>query len=105
MPGRYHIESIRGDMNKIEPISPSVTFSPGVSSVAVQSPEPAHWIIFLVPHTETDLTTATRRVWELAHAGSSRVRFISLYENAIQEMALRRQLAGMSAMLDGAGIY
>lgn len=91
-------------MNKLEPISTSITFSPGVSSLAAQSTKSAHWIIFLVPHTESDLSPAIQRVWELAKARDSRVRFIGLYENAAQEMALRRQLAGMSAMLESAGV-
>jgi hypothetical protein len=91
-------------MNKLEPISTSIKLSTDFS-VAGQSPEAADWLIVLVPHTEADLSAATRRVWELANAGSSRVRFIGLYENAIQELTLRRQLAGMSAMLGSTGIY
>jgi hypothetical protein len=90
-------------MNKLDSIS--VTVSPDFSSLTAQTPEPADWLIVLVPHTEADLSTAMRRVWELANAGSSRVRIIGLYENAIQELTLRRQLAGMSAMLGSSGIY
>jgi hypothetical protein len=90
-------------MNKLDPIS--ITLSPGFSSIAGQSTEPASWLIVLIPPVEADLSVAVRRVWELASAGSGRVRFIGLYENPVQEMALRRQLAGMSAMLGSAGIY
>jgi hypothetical protein len=90
-------------MNKLDLIS--VTVSPDLPAVTAQSPEPADWLIVLVPHTESDLSAAMRRIWELANAGSSRVRFIGLYENAIQELTLRRQLAGMSAMLGSSGIY
>jgi hypothetical protein len=92
-------------MNKLEPISTSIKLSTDFSSVAAQNLEAASWLIVLVPHTEADLSAAIRRVWELANAGSSRVRFIGLYENAIQELTLRRQLAGMSAMLGSTGIY
>jgi hypothetical protein len=58
-----------------------------------------------VPSLEGDLIPATRRIWELAHAGGKRVRFIGLYENATQELSLRRQLVGMSAMVGIGGIY
>jgi hypothetical protein len=90
-------------MNKLDSIS--VTVSPDFPPLTAQNLEPAHWLIVLVPHTESDLSAAMRRIWELANAGSSRVRLIGLYENAIQELMLRRQLAGMSAMLGGSGIY
>jgi hypothetical protein len=85
-------------MNKLDAISPSVTLS-------TLSPEPANWLIVLVPGIEADLTTATQRIWELANAGSRRIRFIGLYENTAQELILRRQLANMSAMVNNTGIY
>jgi hypothetical protein len=90
-------------MNKLDSIS--VTVPPDFSSLTAQNPEPAHWLIVLVPHVEADLSAAMRRIWELANAGDSRVRFIGLYENSIQELTLRRQLAGLSAMLGSSGIY
>jgi hypothetical protein len=85
-------------MNKLDSISPSVTLS-------TLSPEPANWLIVLVPGVEADLTTATQRIWELANTGSRRIRFIGLYENTSQELSLRRQLANMSAMVNNTGIY
>jgi hypothetical protein len=85
-------------MNKLDSISTSVTLS-------TLSPEPANWLIVLVPGIEADLTTATQRIWELANAGSRRIRFIGLYENTAQELVLRRQLANMSAMVNNTGIY
>lgn len=85
-------------MNKIDSISTSVTLS-------TLSLEPANWLIVLVPGIEADLTTATQRIWELANAGNRRIRFIGLYENSVQELILRRQLAGMSAMVSNSGIY
>lgn len=88
-------------MNKIDSLSTSVTVSPSPTS----NLEPASWLIVIVPSIEADLSAATRRVWELANEGSKRVRFIGLYENATEELVLRRQLTGISAMINSAGIY
>lgn len=88
-------------MNKLNSPSTSVILSPSPASEI----EAASWLIVLVPSIEADLGAATQRVWELANAGCKRVRFIGLYENAAQELTLRRQLAGMSAMVGSAGIY
>lgn len=85
-------------MNKLDSISTSLTLS-------TLNPEPANWLIVLVPGIEADLTAATQHIWELANAGSRRIRLIGLYENSVQELILRRQLAGMSAMVSSAGIY
>lgn len=85
-------------MNKIDSLSTSVI--PSTSDL-----EPASWLIVIIPSIEADLSAATRRVWELSNEGSKRVRFIGLYENATQELVLRRQLTGISAMINSAGIY
>jgi hypothetical protein len=86
-------------MNKLNTLSTSVIVS------APADLEAASWLIVLVPSIEADLSRAVQRVWELANAGSRRIRFIGLYENPAQEFTLRRQLAGMSAMVNNAGIY
>jgi hypothetical protein len=88
-------------MNKIDSLSTSVTLPTSPASDL----EPASWLIVIIPSIEADLSAATRRVWELASEGSKRVRFIGLYENATQELILRRQLTGISAMINSAGIY
>src|SRR5688572_9187174 len=88
-------------MNKLNAQPTPLTLSPASPSTL----GPAHWLIVLVPNVEADLVPATRRVWELANAGGKRVRFIGLYENAAQELSLRRQMADMSAMMGSAGIY
>jgi hypothetical protein len=85
-------------MNKIDSRSTSITLS-------TSDLEPASWLIVIIPSIEADLSAATRRIWELASEGSKRVRFIGLYENASQELVLRRQLTGISAMINSAGIY
>jgi hypothetical protein len=58
-----------------------------------------------MPALEADPIPTTRRIWELANVSGRRVRFIGLYQNAAQELSLRRQLAGMSAMVGVGGIY
>jgi hypothetical protein len=88
-------------MNKID----SQSASPTLSMTSTSTLESARWLIVLVPNVEVDLTPATRRVWELANAGGKRVRLIGLYENTMQELSLRRQMAGMSGMMGSAGIY
>jgi hypothetical protein len=68
-------------------------------------PKPGGRLIVLVPSPEADLSIATHRIWELSSAGSGCVLLLGLYENPAQELSLRRQLAGMSAILGSAGIY
>jgi len=87
-------------MNKLD-LSTSVTLS------APDTPdlEPAGWLLVIIPSIEADLSAATRRIWELANEGGKRVRFLGLYENTIQELVLRRQLSGISAMIQGSGIH
>jgi hypothetical protein len=67
--------------------------------------EPSRWLLVLVPSVDVDLTAAMQRVSELANAGGKRVRLIGLYENTAQELSLRRQMARMSGMMGGAGVY
>ena len=81
-------------MNKLDSLSTSVTLSTSSTPVL----ETASWLIVIIPSIEADLTVAIQRVWELANTGNRRVRFIGLYENVAQELTLRRQLAGISAM-------
>ncbi len=88
-------------MNKLESQPTSLTLSPA----SLPAPEPASWLIVLVSYFEADLTLAARRICELANAGDKRIRFIGLYEDAAQELTLRRQLAHLSALVSTARIY
>jgi hypothetical protein len=88
-------------MGNLDSQPTSLTLPPATDSTL----EPARWLIVLVPCLEADPMPATRTIWELANASGRRVRFIGLYENAAQELSLRRQLAGMSAMVGVGGIY
>lgn len=68
--------------------------------IASQSdPEPARRLIVLVPSQEVDLTAVTHRVWELAIATGTHIKFLSLCSDALQEPSLRRKLATMSAIV------
>jgi hypothetical protein len=72
---------------------------PLASSTASQKDlETARRLIVLVP-AEADYTAATRRVWELAHALTCDVLFLTLCSDEAQESYLRRQLITMSAMV------
>lgn len=59
---------------------------------------PARSLIVLVP-ADLDYTTATRRIWELAHAQCAGVQFLGLCQDPVQELGLRRQLVTMSALV------
>jgi hypothetical protein len=86
-------------MNKLDAGTTALNVS------ALAKLETAHWLIVLVPSVDVDLTAATRRISELANAGGKRVRLMGLYENTAQELSLRRQMARMSGMMGGAGVY
>jgi hypothetical protein len=88
-------------MNKLNSSSTSIK----LSSPSISGPELASWLIVIVPNIEAELTVATQRICQLASGGSRRVRFIGLYENTAQELTLRRQMAGMSAIVNSEGIY
>ncbi len=56
-------------------------------------------LLILVSESEMDIASAARRIWELANAFGSRVQFLGLCADAVQESALRRQLVSLSAMV------
>src|SRR5215207_1811513 len=62
--------------------------------------EPARRLIVLVPYLEADLTSVTRRVWELANASGAHVQFLSLCQDEAQEPSLRRKLVTISAIVN-----
>jgi len=62
--------------------------------------EPARRLIVLVPYLEADLTSVTRRVWELANATGAHVQFLSLCQDEAQEPSLRRKLVTISAIVN-----
>jgi hypothetical protein len=61
-------------------------------------------LMILVPGPEADLTSVTRRVWELARATRATVLFLGLCNNAEDELVLKRTLVTASALMNSAGI-
>lgn len=61
--------------------------------------QPARRLIVLVSEANTDSAIVARKVWELANALESRVQFLGLSKDAVNESALRRQLVTLSAMV------
>lgn len=64
---------------------------------------PAHRLMILVPGPEADLTSVTRRIWELADATGATVLFLGLCNNAEDELVLKRTLVTASALMNSGG--
>ncbi len=60
--------------------------------------DPARRLIVLVP-ADSDHGAMTRRIWELANATGTRVQFLGLCKDAVQEPSLRRGLVTMAALV------
>lgn len=58
----------------------------------------AHRLIVLVPD-DADYSTATRRIWEIAHAADMLVLLLALCRDAAEEPGLRRRLVTMASLL------
>jgi hypothetical protein len=84
-------------MSRLDTISPNLSFSP----VSLSESTTDHRLIVLIPDAETDYATAIHRVWELANAFGSRVQFLGLCKDAVEEPSLRRQLVTLSALAQG----
>src|SRR5215212_6492533 len=67
--------------------------------------KPAHRLIVPILDPETDLTTVIHRVWELANATGSDVKFIGLCNESIQELVFRRTLVTIAAMMNDDHVY
>lgn len=65
---------------------------------------PGRRLLILVPGPEADLTSVTRRVWELAHATGAHVRFLGLCGTAEDELVLKRTLVTASALMNSGGV-
>ncbi len=89
----------RGDMTRHNSQPQTLPFS-----TASESEQSAHRLVVLVPCIEADLTPLALRVWEMAGAGGSHVRFLGLCSDAAREASLRRKLITMSAMLNDGGV-
>src|SRR5215213_9135034 len=74
--------------------------SASLSFASASDLEPARRLIVLVPSLETDLTSVTRRVWELANVTGAHVQFLSLCQDEAQEPSVRRRLVTMAAIVN-----
>lgn len=61
-------------------------------------------LIVLVPGPEADITSVTRRIWELAQETGAQVRFLGLCSDVEQEPAVRRTLVTASAWMNSGGV-
>ena len=87
-------------MNKLDVNSAVFTLSPPSHSEL----KPGHRLIVLVPESETDTSSAARKIWELANALGSRVQFLGLCKDEAREPSLRRQIIAMSTMVGGSNV-
>lgn len=62
--------------------------------------EPVRRLIVLVPSVEADLTSVTRKVWDLAESTGASIKFLGLCHDTAQEPSLRRTLITMAAMVN-----
>jgi len=76
-----------------------------LTSASLPNPQPVRHLIVLIPHSEFDLALLARKVWELANASGSHVQFLGLYNDALQEPKLRRDLVTLSAMVKDDKVY
>jgi hypothetical protein len=61
-------------------------------------------LIVLVPESDADISSAARKIWELANALGSRVQFLGLCKDKTREPSLRRQIIAMSTMVGGGSV-
>jgi hypothetical protein len=60
--------------------------------------EPIRRLLVLIP-ANTDYSAATRRIQDIARAGSKQVQLLGLCRNAAEEPGLRRELVRMASLL------
>jgi hypothetical protein len=61
-------------------------------------------LIVLISGVDVDISSAARRVVELATAHGGRVQILGLYQDEEREPSLRRQMVTLSSMVGGGGI-
>src|SRR5512143_2599096 len=94
-------------MNKLNVHNPSLVDLPAVEpdvSVPVVAPERFVRLIVLVP-PDADCAKVTRRICKLASETKSDVQLLGLCKDPSQELALRRQLVTISALIRDVRIF
>lgn len=76
--------------------------TPALPVAATSGPEfdSVRRLLVVVPSREPDPVLMTSRIWEVANATGSRVQFVGLCSDPVEEPGLRRALVTMSAMLN-----
>jgi hypothetical protein len=87
-------------MNNLDVNPTAFTLSPPAHS----EPGSGHSLIVLVPESEADISSAARKIWELANALGSRVQFLGLCKDEAREPSLRRQMIALSSMVGGGDV-
>jgi len=78
-------------MNKLEVNFPVLT----------QTPEAERRLIILVPDADADVSSAARKIWELANALGGRIQFLGLCKDEAREPSLRRRMIALTSMVGG----
>jgi len=94
-------------MNKLNVHNPSLVDLPAVksdTSIHVVNPERFGRLIVLVP-PGADSTNVTRRICKLASETKSDVQLLGLCKDPAQELALRRELVTVSALIRDARVF
>jgi hypothetical protein len=94
-------------MNKLSIHNPSLVDLPAVESdtaIHVVNPERSNRLIVLVP-PDADCATITRRICKLASETKSDVQLLGLCKDPAQELALKRELATVSALIRDTKVF
>lgn len=75
-----------------------------LSHASPSDPGPFRRLMVLVPGPEADVTSVTRRLWDLAHATRAQVLLLGLCNNATDQLILKRTLVTASALMNSGGI-
>src|SRR5512147_2170266 len=94
-------------MNKLNVHNPSLIDLPAMeqdAAVRVTTPERCGRLIVLVP-PDADCAKVTRRICKLATETKSDIQLLGLCKDPAQELALRRELVTVSALIRDVRIY
>lgn len=94
-------------MNKLNVHTPSFTNLPAVDSdvsIHMIDLERSHRLIVLIP-PDSDCTSVTRRICKLAGETNSGIQLLGLCKNPDQELALRRELVTVAALMRDAKVF
>lgn len=88
-------------MNRLVTPSQNLTLTPNHASHL--EPVTARRLIVLVP-ADVDCSAINHQIWKLARESNSIVQLLALYKDPGQELALRRDLVTMSALIQDANV-